>query len=427
MENRIFNGIVSTLAFGGSGIVKDEGFAIFCPFTIPGEKVEGKITQLKRNYAVGEVTQIIEPSKLRIIPRCPYFGVCGGCQLQHMPLEEQLQWKKKWVKEALERVGGFEDVQVEDLKPSKPWAYRRRISLTLVPQGNHYRAGYIGLDGRHFVETKVCPIFVEETNPVLEKIQSIVHELNAQGRERAKLSVLKVENEQFILEFHFKKLPLNAEGILKGLIGAKNSPFKGILCRSPSKTLKWGDFSQSFEFEGLEFAYSSGAFVQTHPDQSLAIYKEVLDFVQNHAFSHLLDLYSGIGITSLLLSKPVKEITSIELDPEAVKLAKQNGKMNRVKNVKFLEGSVEERLLQVEGKVDAILLNPPREGAGAKVMEQIVQLRPKNIIYISCMPATLARDLKVLREKGYNLKDCKPFDMFPQTTHVETFVTLELV
>lgn len=425
MNHDHFTGTVSTLAFGGSGIIKDAGLAIFCPFTIPGEKIEGKITERKKNYALGELTEVIEPSKLRIVPRCPHFGVCGGCQLQHMPIEAQLEWKRVWVKEALERVGGFEDVHVNDVKPSKPWAYRRRISLTLVPNGNSFKAGYIAQDGRSLVETEVCPIFIEENNPILRDIQAITQELQSPGREHGKLSILKLENEQFILEFHFKKCPPNAEAVLKGALGAKNSPILGILCRAPGKVLKLGKLSQMMEFEGFEIAYSSSAFVQVNPAQSSDIYRELLKIAQDYSYSTILDLYSGIGITSLLLSKYAKNVTSIELDAEAVKLAKLNGKVNQVKNVKFIEGSVEDKLPE-SGQFDAILLNPPREGAGVKIMEQIVQLQPKEIVYISCMPSTLARDLKVLREKGYQIKECLPFDMFPQTTHVEIFVRLIL-
>ncbi len=425
MSNEPFTGTVSTLAFGGSGIIKDEGLAIFCPFAIPGEKVKGIITERKKNYAIGNLTEVIEPSNLRIKPRCPYFGVCGGCQLQHMPMDAQLEWKRTWVKEALERIGGFEGVEVSPVSPSKPWAYRRRVNLTLMSYGQHFRAGYIAQDGRSFLETEVCPIFVEENSPILRVVQEIARELDSPGREKGKVSILKLENEQFILEFHFKKFPSNAEALLKGALGAQNSPISGILCRAPGKTLKLGKLSQIMEFEGFEITYSSNAFVQVNPSQSEAIYRELYDFVKNTQFSNVLDLYSGIGITSLLLSKYVQNITSIELDPEAVKLAKLNCRINQVKNIKCIEGSVEDQIPETE-EFDAVLLNPPREGAGIKIMEQIALLKPKEIVYISCMPSTLARDLKVLREQGYQIKDCKSFDMFPQTTHVETFVRLSL-
>jgi 23S rRNA (uracil1939-C5)-methyltransferase len=425
MPKELFHGDIASLAFGGSGIVRDQGLVIFCPFTIPGETVQGQILKRKKNFAEGELLQIEQASPHRISPRCPHFGVCGGCQLQHMDMEAQLEAKRQWVIDALERIGGQKGIAVEPVIPSpSPYNYRRHISLALIPEKGSYRAVYTSNTPGQFIEPTVCPIFCEESDPILSQVRQVAAQLDARSSEKGRVLIMKKQGGGFFLEFHFRHMPRNAEDVLNQALKS-HANWSGALCQAHGKSLKWGDPISHMEIGPYNIAYSSGAFVQNHPEQSSAIYRTVESIAQAARPNKALDLYCGIGATSILLSGYCKNITGIELNPEGVRLARRNCVENRKENVEILQGDVEKELdKHVSSGYDWVLLNPPRIGAGERVMRGLLKMRPRHIVYVSCMPPTLARDIKLLSGEGYRISRCQPYDMFPQTAHVETLVHL---
>lgn len=431
MTRETYSGPILSLAFGGAGIARSEGFVTFIPFTAIDDEVEYEIIKRKKHFAFGKILRILKPSPHRRQPACPYFGSCGGCQLQHLKLDEQLKCKRQWVEDALTRP------QLTDLKippvisSNEEWHYRRKIVLTLQVEEDHYIAGYHAIDPAKLIQVTSCPIFALPADPILSHVQKIASELKPQDISQAKAALLKTDQGRYLLHLHFKKIPKNISAVIEK--ASQLEAWQGIIASSPKETLVWKDTSSSLTLDGLTFKYAADAFVQAHPEQSLQIYRNICSVAKELKPKQLpiniLDLYCGIGISSLMLAKTLGEdsckIIGVEGSQKATNLAKENGKINGINNVSFTCGLVEDVLKKILTKeTDLVLLNPPREGVMPSVIEQLVKTRPATIIYISCMPITLARDIKPLIESGYKMTAVQPYDMFPQTTHIETMVIL---
>lgn len=412
--NDLITGEIQSLAFGGEGILRHEGFVVFIPFAAPGDLVKCRIRRVKKSYGYGDLVEILRPSLQREKPRCPYFGRCGGCQLQHISYEGQLEQKKVWVEDALLRIGKFTDIPVAPVIPATPhWVYRRHIDLHLQPTERGYIAGYIEVDNRSLIEVKQCVIFVPPENPLLSQVQEVVKQLKPTCPDPAKLTLLK-EN---VLHFHFKELPSNAaEVIEKAQVRYPN--WKAVILSSSTKTLTFGKQELACTIDGLTFQFSSTVFMQNHPEQSLNIYRKINELAKNAP--KILDLYCGIGISSLLLAKQGSSVTGIEYNQKSIDCALRNARTNHISNAQFQKGAVEE-VISTLAIPDFVILNPPREGLDPRVIDRLKIQRPEQIVYVSCMPATLARDLRLL---DYQIALCQPYDMFPQTAHVETLMHL---
>lgn len=423
--NETYTGNVVGMASEGQGIVRQDGLVTFIPFTAPGDKVRYQIVQQKKNFAIGKLLEVIEPSPERITPRCPYFGTCGGCQLQHINYQAQLEYKRKWVEDSLKKIGKLEAITVPPVTPANmQWAYRRRINLVLKWAQGHLTAGYFATDNTTILEVEKCPIFIDEQDPVLKTIQEICRQLKSNDPADGKATILK-SDQKYLVHFHFKTLPENASEILSNALNLY--PFiKGILASSRKKSLQFGSIETSCNVEGLTCDFNPKTFIQAHPEQSLNIYREIENLGKTHKPQKVLDLYCGIGITSLLLARQGCKVKGIELNPESIRLAKSNAIKNKLKDASFIAADVENILAQSlsEDKPDFIVVNPPREGLTPKITHILKSHPSKHLIYVSCMPATLARDLKSLCEESYKVSSIQVFDMFPQTIHVETVVNL---
>lgn len=419
----LLSGTITDLAFGGEGILRHENRVIFVPFTAPGDEITCQLTQQKKNFARADYVDITKPSPERIPPLCPYFGTCGGCQLQHVNYPTQLKEKHKWVHDSLKRIGEL-NVEVNFTIPaSQQWAYRRHIHLTLRSKNHFFEAGYIATDHRSLLSIQHCPIFLPLEETLLTEVHSFVQQISSKGNEEGKLTLLKQPHDKFFLHFHFKYLPQNIEELIKET-ASQRPQWQTIVVSSIHKTLVFGQKYAQTVIEGLEFCYSARAFMQNHPEQSVNIYKQILSIVEKSRPQHILDLYCGIGISSLLLVKKGYTVTGVELNREAFQLAKLNAKNNQLSQATFIEADVKEVLPALLKKHDCVIINPPREGLDPEVIETLLKSPVKELIYISCMPSTLARDLKKLSEK-YQIITCQPYDMFPQTAHVETLVYLK--
>lgn len=422
----LIHGKIESLAFGGKGILRHEGRVFFIPFAAPDDILTARITKLKSTYGLAEIHTLNKPSRHRAIPRCPYFGICGGCQLQHLNYPIQLGQKRQWVEDALVRIGGFQLEQPLIIVPADPhWHYRRHVHLNLQFIHGQFRAGYISEDNQTLLPIKECPIFVSEESSILQQLQEVVKDIHLPQYSKGRITLVKKE-VGFLLHFHFDQtLPLNSDQLFSEAL-TKNLDWKGILISAPNRHKSYGDTTIQFDIEGLKIKLSARAFMQNHPQQSLNIYHEILSIVLKEEIKYIIDCYSGIGISSQLLGRAGVEVVGIESHPEAVKLAEENCKINTINNVRPMQGKTEDLLESIldEKPCEAILLNPPKTGLDSKVIEVLLRKPFREIIYVSCMPSTLARDLRLLSSQ-YRINACRAFDMFPQTTHVETLVHLQ--
>jgi 23S rRNA (uracil1939-C5)-methyltransferase len=421
-------GNIETLAFGGEGILRYRGFVIFIPFTATGDRVVCRITHVKRSFAKGELVEILKPSQSRVQPRCPYFGTCGGCQLQHLNQEAQLKYKFNAVNDALKRIGHLDFSTPFPVFSSPPyWSYRRHVTLQLQPTENAFKAGYTAIDNQSLVIAQTCPIFNEPDQPILSLLQLLVSQLPNPQQHKGRVTLLKNHKHQFIVFFQFE---IGFKPELKAFTSMlqKNPLLAGLLIQVPrEKTLIFGDIYCEQEIEGLNFRFTPQAFIQNHSEQSSAIYRKICELAAQVPNRHILDLYCGFGITSSLLARQGHRVLGVEYNPISIEFAQANALKNRLKQVQFIAGSVEKNISSLLKKepFDLILVNPPRTGLSKEVVHYLLKAQPRHLLYVSCMPSTLARDLQLICEQNYKLKEGEIYDMFPQTAHVETLVYLE--
>ncbi len=416
-------GHITNLAFGGLGILRHEGMVIFVPFTAVGDKVRCRIVEQKKNYARGELLELIEASLDRVKPVCPYFGKCGGCQLQHISYDSQLKHKQEIVKEALNRIGKLPNVEVKPVIPSAlQWSYRRHITFNIRSNGKKLETGYIGIDDHTILPVSCCPIFVDPENPVLIQIQEVIKQFDNEQQNDGRVSIWTVSENQFVMSFQLKVQPKNGEVVLANAM--KNFGWAGAIMTTPEQTISLGLSSPTCDVEGLTFGFSHDAFLQVNPEQSNNIYRALKEV--GRGTQKILDLYCGIGISSILFAKQGASVIGVEGNPTAIKLAKENAERSHVKNIKFKTADVKKVIVGLlkEQKADFVIVNPPRAGLDRSVVEALLANPPKKLVYISCMPSTLARDLALLCEVRYRVVSCQPYDMFPQTGHVETLVCM---
>lgn len=424
--DQIVEGEIETIAFGGEGILRYQGFVIFVPFTAIGDKIICRITALKQSFAKGTLVNLQHASKHRTEPRCPYFGTCGGCQLQHLKEEAQLNYKLGAVTDALTRIGHLSFPPFQIFPATHNWAYRRHITLHLKPKGGSFEAGYIGQDNRSLVVIQTCPIFNEPLHPIITQLQKLVEQLPNPSKQEGRVTLLKNERDQFIFSFQFD-LDYNINlNIFQNFL--QQSQFlAGILIQTSENSIILGDPYCEEKLEGITFSYSPQSFIQNHPEQSAKIYRQICQLAGRSIQTHILDLYCGFGMTTLLLANHGYPITGIEYNHQAIQFAHDNAAFNQLKNISFIQGDVEKILPRwiKDHQASLILMNPPRQGLAKSVVQTLLKARAETLVYVSCMPSTLARDLNVLCQE-YKIIEGNVYDMFPQTAHVETLIYLKL-
>jgi 23S rRNA (uracil1939-C5)-methyltransferase len=379
-DDTTFELALTGMAHGGSAVGRHEGRAIFVPYTIPGERVTAHITQDKGHFAHGEALEILNPSESRVVPRCPHFGPgrCGGCQWQHLDYPAQLTFKQQVVADQLARIGGFQDVTVHPTIPSPdPWYYRSHVTFHVTDDG---RLGFVATDDQTIIPIEECHIIRPE---LLDMYEAMKAETFTPG-ERIRLQVGTDSAER--------------------IIARENQPVthQGTVHYTVKKRL---------------FQVSAGGFFQINVPQAEALVDLVLDRLRLQGGERVLELYSGVGLFTAFLAERAAQVTGIESYPPAVADATIN--LADFDNVELYEGTVEEMLRHVKGRYNAAVTDPPRPGMERQALEALAKRKLHTIVYVSCDPATLARDARRLCENGYSLLDVQPVDMFPQTYHIE--------
>lgn len=421
----LIEGPIEKIAFGGEGILKHQGFILFIPFTAPGDTVLCQVTTLKKSFGRAELVSIRQPSKSRVVPLCPYFGKCGGCQLQHLNDQTQLEYKREAVIDALKRIGRITVDNIEMIPAQLKWAYRRHITLHLRPYEEGFEAGYIGIDHQSFIPIQTCPIFNTKESLVIQHLQSFLRHIPSTSHTEGRVTLLKTHLDQFILSFQF---PATISTKIFEQTIKQYPEFVGLIIQTPHTHFVWGDPYSEFTLNDLTFRFTPQTFIQNNPEQSTNIYQELCSIVGHTSPKVILDLYCGFGITSLLFSKLGHQVIGIEWGSEAINFARNNAQINHLP-VKFIQGDVEKQIPLVAKSTipDLILMNPPRIGISREALNKILNIQPKEILYVSCMPATLARDLAIICQKPYRIEKCVVYDMFPQTAHVETLIHLKQI
>jgi 23S rRNA (uracil1939-C5)-methyltransferase len=426
LEGNIFEGEVLRLAFGGMGVMRYDGLVVFVPFVVPGEQVKAKIRKQHKNFAEAEALEILKPSPFRRQPLCPYFQKCGGCQLQHIAYEEQTVQKCHFVDDAMTRIGKLTLPEPVSIVSSETeWAYRRHVRLTLFTEDETYRVGYVGMDDQTLISVQQCPIFASLTDPIISEVGQLVSQFTYIGDVRGHASVIKDGADGYVLFFDFpENTPANIKDVLQNAIQTQRT-IVGAVWKDGKHFNRLGKTECHFTINDLKIAYSPTVFVQNHPEQSAHIYHRIAAFANQIRAKTVLDLYCGIGVTSLLLERQGAAVIGIEGNPDSVQLAKHNAENNGCGNVIFERADVAKIIRRMcRLHFDLVILNPPRTGADSHILKVIADSEIKHIAYISCMPATLARDLTLLCGLGYSIDATQAYDMFPQTTHVETVVFL---
>lgn len=423
-----FQGEVCSLSSEGFGILRQNNFVVFVPYTAPGDIIRYSIEHQKKNYAIGKLVEVLEPSPSRTTPLCRYYGRCGGCQLQHMQYEAQVESKQQIVLDAFKRIGKFQDVPIQPVEPAeKYWAYRRHITLKIHPEGSYLAAGYVSIDNASIIDVEHCPIFIDEKDAAIQDLQFLLKNFSSYNFSNGTATLFKTENKKMILNLRFEnELKFESrmiENFLKQYPG-----WLGIILHEGKVKRTWGTTKDVLKIDHMLFTCSPDVFTQIHPQQSLKIYHQIVGIAEQRPAGKVWDLYCGIGISSLLMAKQGHAVTGVEYNHDAIQFAKENAAVNGISTALFIQGDVEQVLRQKlkNERADMIIVNPPRIGLTPKVIEEILRRRPQEIIYVSCMPSTLARDLGMLCAKDYKLALVKPYDMFPQTCHIETLAHLVL-
>lgn len=412
---------VDTVSFGGDGIARKDKLVIFTPFTLPGEIVDLEIYQKKSNFSRAHLKKVLKPSPHRVQPPCSYFKICGGCQFQHSDYPYQLELKKKFVEDSLSRIGKI-SFEIPPVVPSSdPFAYRRHISLQLQQIKNTWQLTF-ATNTHSFIAVQSCLLFHPVNDPILTNLQKIIEKLTLPAACEGRAKIIKT-GEGHVIAFSFTK-NLSKKDIAILLSCREIPSVLGLVIQMPQEQITQGDLTLTFTCNGLTFDYSPFSFLQNHIEQSTRIYLLILDLLQKS--ETILDLYCGIGVSTLLLAQSGKKVSGIEVNPTAIELAVKNAKINNLSHVPFFCSSAEDFTKSHIDSIlpDALLVNPPKTGLDPIVKEALSHPCLKEIVYVSCHPPTLARDLAYLQIQGFILQSIQSFDMFPQTTHVETVVHL---
>ncbi|HSS95258.1 MAG TPA: class I SAM-dependent RNA methyltransferase [Candidatus Dormibacteraeota bacterium] len=400
-------------AHGGAAIARDDGKVWLVNYALPGEVVEAEPRGKQGGVAVANTTSVVEASPHRVAPKCPHFGVCGGCQLQHADYSYQLQLKRQVVEEAWTRAGLRLPPDAPVLGMDDPWRYRIRGEFEAVPTANGWRFGFHRLRSHSLVAIDTCPIHDL-------RIESA---LPAFGQAANELKLTDLQNLLLTIEPKGRGLLWRIRHKGREPKWPREEFAHRVAELLPDQVLL--DDAMSLDFSGMTFRVRSDTFVQTNYRQMLVLYETALEMLGDVTNERVLDLYAGIGTISVAVARNSAGVTAVEENPIAVQLGRLNGRINAAK-VEYLPGKVETALRQVRlGRHAVAILDPPRAGCEPAAIAEILRLGPERLVYISCEPSTHARDLIALVRGGYRVRRATIVDMFPQTYHIESVALLQ--
>ena len=431
----------------GEGIGKADGFTVFVKDAVIGDTVTAKIIKAKKNYGYGRLMEVLKPSPYRVKPKCEFARQCGGCQLQALSYDQQLVFKTNKVKGHLERIGGFTDIPMEPIiGMDELFHYRNKAQFPVGrnKEGKIVTGFYAGRT-HNIIENRDCALGVAENKEVLDRV--IAH-MEKYGIEPYNEATGKGLVRHVLIRYGYFTKEVMVCLILNGNKLPKEEQLVKSLCEIPGMTsitinvnkkhsnvilgeeirLLWGQEYITDRIGDISYRISPLSFYQVNPMQTQKLYAKALEYADLHGEETVWDLYCGIGTISLFLAQKAKFVRGVEIVPAAIENAKENAKLNGLENTEFFVGKAEEVLPREYKKngvyADVIVVDPPRKGCDETLLETMIEMNPERIVYVSCDSATLARDLKYLCERGYELRKVCPVDQFGMTVHVETVVLL---
>jgi len=465
-KNKIFTVKIIDLTSDGAGIGRIEelnNLAVFTDGALPGDLCEIKIIKANKNYAYGELLKIIGPSPDRVKPVCRVFEKCGGCALQSLSYDAQLKLKRKIVSDCIERIGGIKNARIYDtIGMADPYNYRNKAQFPVKKNKRNPNKTDIGFYSRRthdVININSCVISCESSENIIQVFRDYFEKnKSAPGRFVTAPSAREPYDEithagvirHIFIRSGFKtgeimvcivanlgqgeNLPdyVNLIGRLKKISGVVsiilniNTDKTNVILGKINKVLYGRDYIFDY-ITDKKFKISVNSFYQINPLQTEKLYAKALEFAQVNQDYTCIDAYCGIGTIALMFAPFVKKIYGVEIIEQAILDARKNAEINSIANAEFITGKSEQVIpeLVTRENIDLIIIDPPRKGCDIKLLEAIISAKIKKIIYVSCDPATLARDIKILSTDGYKLYEVQPVDMFPHTMHVETIVSLQ--
>jgi len=441
IRNNTYTIDIVSLGHSGEGVGKYEGFTIFVPHALPGETVEVKITEVKKNYAKANLKSVMVASKSRSIPKCPIYYQCGGCQLQHVDYEEQLILKRQIVVDAVTRIGKIADVTIHPtIGAEQPWYYRNKMQFPIGTTNGQIAVGCFAQGTHQIINTKHCYIQHPDNDSIALAVQQVITELGISTYdEQTGRGVMRhvigrvgiVTGEVMVVfvtgtpdlpqkEIIIKKLRQSVPNIVSIMHNINNKQTNVILGHQ-MQTL-WGRDTITDRLGKFTFHISARSFFQVNTKQAQVLYNKAVEYAGLTGAETVIDAYCGTGTITLFLAEKAAKVYGIEIVEPAIRDARVNAQINQVTNVEFTVGDavdVMPRMFKQGVRPQTIVVDPPRAGCEKKVLETFAAMQPSRIVYVSCNPSSLARDLAVLAELGYVTKEIQPVDMFSHTYHVE--------
>ena len=439
---------VDSLAYGGNGVGRLDGFVVFVRGGLPGDLVRARATKVKRGFAEATRTALLEPGPDRVAAPCRHFGVCGGCRFQDYAYEKQLAAKEAQVHDALVRLGGFTEPPVEPIVPAdRQYGYRNKLEYSFAPTEEGLVLGFHRA-GRwdEVIDVEECLLTTDVGNAIREAVKRWAREEGLEAYDQ--------ETGTGYLRHLVVREGRNTGQVLVVLVTAPGEHFEAgylvdVLRRFPEvrsihwaindtpaeqtnlpTRLLWGDDAIEEEILGLRYRVRPSAFLQTNTAMAARLYELAHGFAGLTGDENVYDLYCGTGTIGLALSANARSVWGLEISEEAVACAIENAELNGIENARFFAGNVGqtiEELREEAGSPDVVVVDPPRAGLAGKALRRTGELGAPRLVYVSCNPTTLASDLQVLRDEyGYELERCRPVDMFPHTPHVESVSALSL-
>ncbi|MCR5587369.1 MAG: 23S rRNA (uracil(1939)-C(5))-methyltransferase RlmD [Lachnospiraceae bacterium] len=474
-KNDIVDVHITDIGNDGEGIGHVDGYAIFVKGALPGDLVKAHILKAKKNFAFAKVEEIIEPSKNRVAPKCAIAEKCGGCSLQHMDYEAQLKWKEKKILECIKRIGGYEEdeftylnilgyyyeLESGDLGESTrkfPSRFRNKAQFPVgVDKEGRLISGFFAGRSHSIIPTEDCLIQSEYSALINKAVLEYMKENNVRPYDEVNgTGVIRhiISRVAYFTDEIMVCIVINADkikyedGLIERLVALNSSDIfvknnkkicsislninreKNNVILGIKTECIYGKSTIQDKIGDILFNISPVSFFQVNPIQTKKLYDTVLDFTDFKGDETVYDLYCGIGSISLYVANHVKKVVGVEIVEKAIDDAKENAKLNHISNAEFYAGAAEEvvpKLYEESNgalRADVVIVDPPRKGCDEVLLDTIVKMEPEKIVYVSCDPATLARDLKILREKGYKLVIARGTDMFCHSVHVETVALL---
>lgn len=446
-KNQMLTVTIEDLTHDGSGVAKIEGYPLFIKDALPGEEVRVKVVKVNKKFGFARIEKIEKKSLNRVTPPCPVYHKCGGCQLQHLSYEGQLLFKKNQVEQLIRRVGKLETEVLPTIGMAKPFRYRNKSQVPVGYVNGKLGAGFYQKRSHDIIDMDTCLIQDEKSDAAIQEARAVFaefytepyNEVTHHGDLRHIMTRVGKSSGELMLvlitrTLDFPNKPAIVEQLKKRVSGVTSivqnvNPNKTNVILGDKTVTLFGPDTITDSIHGIQFAISARSFYQVNPEQTEILYQKALDAADLTGNETVIDAYCGIGSISLCLAQKAKHVYGVEIVDQAIHDARKNAKLNQIENVTFEIGKAEEVIPAWYKKgirADVLVVDPPRKGCDEKLLATILKMQPKKVVYVSCDPATLARDLRILNEGGYSVSAVQPVDMFPMTTHIENLVALEL-